>query len=79
MANLKAVAGQIGGLTTAGRHDMHEQAKVGQQGLRTKFYRETDPSLPEEERWKRADRLLRAHLARLRAQAAAARRKGAHG
>lgn len=76
MAASKAQAGQIGGLVSAGRNDMHERAGQGQRGLRAKFYRETPDSLPETERWKRADLLLKAHLARIRVLANAARQRG---
>lgn len=40
-------------------------AARGQAGLQDKFYRETDPSLPEDERRRRAHAAFRAHMAGL--------------
>lgn len=45
----------------------------GQSGLLRKFYNETDPSLPDSERWKRAERLRRAHMIELSRKAARSR------
>lgn len=45
----------------------------GQNGLLQKFYNETDPTLPEDERWRRAERLRRAHMSELSRRAAKSR------
>lgn len=61
--NLKAMAGRIGGLRSAAKGDMADLGRRGQQGLRQRFHDQTDPSLPDEERWRRGDLLLKAHWA----------------
>jgi hypothetical protein len=48
-------------------------AVTAQAGLLRKFYEQTDPALTESERWKRAERLRRAHMIRLSRKAARAR------
>lgn len=58
--------GQIGGLVTSSRIDTSERGRKGQQGLFAKFYRETAPELPEDERHRRAEAALKAHFARMR-------------
>lgn len=57
--------GRIGGLTAAATTDTVSRAMKAQEGLRRKFYEQTDPSLPEPERERRAKLLWLAHLARL--------------
>jgi len=73
----QSLGGQIGGNRRAGTSDMAEFARSGQAGLRAKFFNETDATLPQEERERRAEHLYRAHLAHIRSLAHAARRKGA--
>lgn len=52
-----------------------EVAARARRGLRAKFYDQTDPSLPAEEREHRTDLLVRAHMLRLAAASARARKK----
>lgn len=51
-----------------------EAATRAQAGLLRKFYNQTDSSLTEPERWKRAERLRKAHMIELSRKAARARR-----
>jgi hypothetical protein len=51
-----------------------EAAQRAQAGLLRKFYNQTDPSLIESERWRRAERLRKAHMIELSRKAARARR-----
>lgn len=69
--------GQIGGLVTSSRVDVHERARKGQQGLFEKFLAEQPANLDGEERERRARAALAAHFSRIRIKANAARRKGA--
>jgi hypothetical protein len=52
-------------------------AVKGQAGLLRKFYEQTDPTLTEPERWKRAERLHRAHMLKLSRLSTRARRQRA--
>jgi hypothetical protein len=70
-----ALIAKIGGHMKAATHDMTEFARSGQQGLMQKFYGETDASLPEDERWRRAEQLRRAHMSRITAKSRGARKK----
>lgn len=63
-----ALIAKIGGHMKAATHDMSEFARSGQQGLMQKFFDQTDPSLPEDERWRRAEQLRRAHMSRITAK-----------
>jgi len=47
------------------REDPAANAARGQAGLQAKFYNETDPTLPEAERQRRARAAFRAHMAGL--------------
>jgi hypothetical protein len=49
-------------------------AQRAQAGLLKKFYDQTDPTLTEPERWRRAERLRRAHMLKLSRKAARVRR-----
>ena len=55
------------------REDPAANARRGQAGLRARFYDQTDPSLPEAERQRRADCAYRAHMLRLSLAASKAR------
>lgn len=68
--------GRIAALTRWAKEDPQANAQRGQAGLLKKFMREVDPDneLPENERVIRAQRLLRAHMVRLAARSAEARR-----
>jgi hypothetical protein len=50
------------------REDPKVNAERGQAGLQAKFYNQTDPSLPEAERQRRAYAAYRAHMVAIRAQ-----------
>lgn len=69
--------GQIGGLVTSSRIDVHERARKGQQGLFEKFLAQQDTALVGDERERRARAAMAAHFAQIRLKANAARRKGA--
>jgi len=66
----------MGGLTVQARYGGAVAARA-RKGLRAKFEREADPDgvLPEAERQRRADLLMRAHMLRLASRSAAARRR----
>lgn len=72
-----AMLGKIGGHTRAATGDMAAMGRGGQAGLVRKFFNETDPTLPEDERWRRAEHLRKAHMHRISFLGAQARRKGA--
>lgn len=59
------------------QEDAVEGTRKAQAGLLRKFYNQTDPTLPEPERWKRAERLHRAHMLELSRLSARARRQRA--
>lgn len=73
----KVQAGRIGGLMKAARHSPNELTAAARAGFLARFAREADPEglLPEEERLRRADAHMRAHMARLALRSAEARRK----
>lgn len=52
-------------LTRWSREDPAASAARGQAGLQRKFYDQTDPTLPEAERQRRARAAFRAHMAGL--------------
>lgn len=58
--------GSIGGYVTSSRIDPRERGRKGQQGLFNKFLADVDPSLPEDERERRARAAMSAHFARMR-------------
>ena len=53
-------------LTRWANEDPKANAERGQAGLQAKFYDQTDPSLPEAERQRRARAGFRAHMVRIR-------------
>jgi hypothetical protein len=63
-----------------GQHDGHETTAAGRAAFLAKFLREVDeatPGLPEAERLRRAEHLLRAHMKRLALASSRARAKKA--
>lgn len=74
----RAEAGRIGGLTTAGTRDAREMSAPARKAWMDSWERKADPdlSLTPQERARRASALRRAHMARLAALSAKARRKG---
>lgn len=64
-AERKSIA-SIAALTRWSQEDPRANAERGQAGLQAKFYNETDPSLPEAERQRRAHCAYRAHMASIR-------------
>jgi hypothetical protein len=58
-------AARIGALARWANEDPRPWAEKGQAGLQRKFYDQTDPTLPEPERQRRARALFRLHMARL--------------
>jgi hypothetical protein len=59
-------AARIAALTRWANEDPKANAERGQAGLQRRFYDETDPTLPEAERQRRAHCAYRAHMARVR-------------
>jgi hypothetical protein len=55
----------IAALSRWANEDPKANAERGQAGLRRKFYDQTDPSLTESERQRRADVLYRLHFQRM--------------
>lgn len=70
-------AARIAALTRHAFNDTVESTKPARAGFGAKFAREVDPDgvLPPDERARRAQRALRAHMLTLAAKSAAARRK----
>ena len=68
--------GRIAALERWSKEDPKANAERGQAGLQRKFYNQTDPSLPEEERQRRGRAAFRAHMARLRFNASKSRVSG---
>ena len=68
---------QIAALTRHAFSDTKDATKAAHAGFRAKFEREVDPEgeLAPDERARRADRLMRAHMLRLSAKSAEARAK----
>jgi hypothetical protein len=56
---------RIAALTRWANEDPKANAERGQAGLQRKFYDQTDPTLPEAERQRRARAAYRAHMARI--------------
>lgn len=65
--NRHAKAGRIGGLMNAATHDMRAVAKVGVNNRMARFEAQVDPdgTLEPGERRRRAESLMKAHMARL--------------
>jgi hypothetical protein len=70
---------RIGGLTRAARYDGRVVTSAARRGFMARFEDEVDPDrqLPLDERQRRAQAAMRAHMARLALRSAKSRRKGA--
>jgi hypothetical protein len=70
---------RIGGLTRAALYDGREVTKAARRGFMARFEDEVDPDrqLSPDERQRRAQAAMRAHMARLALRSAKSRRKGA--
>jgi hypothetical protein len=70
-----ALIGRLGGLSKSARHDAREGTAAARAGLRARFVAEADPTgrLSEAERGRRADALMRLHMARLAVRSAEVR------
>jgi hypothetical protein len=64
----RSTRARIAALIRWSKENPTANAERGQQGLRQKFFRDTDPSLPEVERRRRAEAAYRAHMTRIRFQ-----------
>ena len=74
----RSLRASIAAHTMHGRHDSREITASARHGFLAKFLTEVDamtPGLPEPERVRRAEHLLRAHMQRLAMRSAKARRK----
>lgn len=69
--------GRIGGLTAHSRHSPDEMTSGARRGFRERFRRLVDPEcvLAPEERERRAERAMRAHMLTLSEKSARARRR----
>jgi hypothetical protein len=72
--NVHRLAGRIGGLRTHATHDPKVTTQAGRERFLGRFLEEVDPTLPYEERQRRASYALRAHMATLALASARARR-----
>jgi len=57
---------QIGGLRSAQTNDNRAKGRAAVQAKRRRYFDQTDPALPEGERWRLADLQWREQLARAR-------------
>ena len=76
----RSLRASIGGNARAGKYDGREVTARARAGFLTKFLNEVDqatPGLPEDERTRRAQHLLRAHMQRLALASSKARRRRA--
>lgn len=73
-----ALRGRMGGYVKAARYSPQELTSAARNGFMQRFLDEADPhkKLPDEERWRRANLLLKAHMAKLARASALARQKG---
>jgi hypothetical protein len=67
--------GRIGAHILHATHDSREITAKARAKFLARFYEQTDESLPEAERIRRAEHLLRAHMQRLALRSALARRR----
>jgi hypothetical protein len=77
----RSLRGRIGAHTVHALHDSRELTANARAGFQARFLRQVDeasPGLPEAERLRRAEHLLRAHMQRLALRSSKARkaRKG---
>jgi len=59
------------------RNDSREVTAAARAAFRNSFFEQTDPSLPHDERLRRAEHLRKAHYARMALASAKARRRSA--
>lgn len=73
----RAEAGRLGGLTTHATRDSYAHLAPARSAFRARFEQEVDPDglLPADERERRADRAMRAHMLRLAAKSAEKRKR----
>jgi hypothetical protein len=79
-AEQRSLRASIGGHARAGKYDGREITAYARAGFRQRFLKQVDaasPDLPEPERQRRADHLLRAHMQRLALASSRARAKKA--
>jgi hypothetical protein len=69
----RSLRARIAANTRWSRENGRANAERAQRGLLTKFYDQTDPALPDAERWRRADSLRRVHMQRLAFKSSKAR------
>jgi hypothetical protein len=75
----RAQRARIAALTRWSREDAREGTGPARRGFRARFERQVDPEgkLPPQERSRRAEAAMRAHMARMALRSAQARRKAA--
>ena len=75
---IRAQCGRIGAYVTHGRYDSREITQPARDGFLRRFLEEADPDgrLSPAERHRRAESLLKGHMARLALRSAQARRGG---
>jgi hypothetical protein len=73
----RSLVGQIGIQTRLATEVPAEMTRAARAAFDRRFYDQTDPALPEDERQRRAAALRRAHMTRLALAAATARRRRA--
>jgi hypothetical protein len=75
-----AQRGRIGAHTTLSRHDPHQLTSRAREAFLTTFEKQVDPdgTLPPEERRRRAEHALKAHMTRLARRSALARKEVAN-
>jgi hypothetical protein len=71
----RTLRARIAAHTLHATHDSRDLTAAARSKFLGKFYAETDPTLPEEERIRRAEHLLRAHMTRLALRSAKFRKK----
>jgi hypothetical protein len=73
--SLNTLKGRIGAHILHATHDSRELTAKARSRFLARFYEQTDPALPEAERLRRAEHLLRAHMTKLALASAKARRR----
>ena len=76
----RSIIGRMGALTRLAREDPREMTKPARAGFMARFLRQVDeecPGLPEPERQRRADCLLRLHMTKLARKSAKANKRKA--
>lgn len=73
----KSLSHQVGAYALHAQHDSKELTAAARAKFLARFFEQTDPSLPEAERIRRAEFALRSHMAKLALRSAKARRRRA--